>query len=499
MNTVDDTLDNIKLSFETINQFRMLAPESVAQGMLALCEDEQDASKLNEVAAFMMDKIVEHVPTTVRVMSGGKTITSPAYPARYSESMIRDIQARYKELSVSKAHTKRMKAAKEFLLNFTPTISLKEALFRLSFYLIPNENNLAKSTNNLISFTKRIFEDTQNNMLVDSAILIGGQGKSTVQTGLKLAAEKIGLSTNDCNLPSIRDGVQESFVRNEICVDADSKFERVDYESLNKILDKQQVVIKGKYIKEWQARSVANVLVGTNFLPTDVNARRYAIRMVDENFKLEENFGKWTIPGYYGDVSASYPLVIEWTTEAWLNLFYYCNKYRIEPLSFKEKSFDYSLLYRIQKALLHEGNNVCTILDMVRFFERDEGYIFDWKTKQNYRNKLYMLTNQLKLEIIGEKKKNMYSTYDWSEALDIDDKSPSDPLEYIHCFFYNNPNFDIDDSIKIEIREGEGFAIYQHLKDWQDRIENYKEITEEIDDDIESTENQNERSPIVET
>ena len=444
-NEKDELLENIRVSFDTINQFRMLAPESVAQGMLAICENEESEYELNKIAAYMMDKIVESTPTKtveMQVGAGKKLVTTPAYNAKYSEAMIKDIQARYKELSVSKAHRLRFKAATEFMMNYKPTISLPETLFRLSFYLIPNENNLAKSTNNLIAFTKRIFEDTQNNMLVDSAILLGGQGKSTVQTGLKRAAETIGFSVTDCSLPSIRDGVQEAFVRNEICVDQDSKFEKVDYESLNKILDKQQITIKGKYIKEWSARSIANVLVGTNFLPNDVNARRYAIRMVDENFKLEENFGKWTIPGQVGDLSTSYPAVVDWTTEAWLNLFYYCNKFRIPTLPFKEKSFDYSLLYRIKRALEEEGSNIATIRDMIRFFERSEGgNAFDWKTRENYKNKLYMLTNQLKLEVVGERKKNMFNTYDWTAALDIDDKSPSDPLEYIRCFFYNNPVF----------------------------------------------------------
>ena len=439
--------DTIKVSFETQNQFRMLAPESVAQGMLLLCENEDDELELKKHAANMMDLIQESVPTrtTDAVNRLGKktTTTTPAYNAFFSESMIKDINARFKELAVSKAHKKRFEIVKENLLNFKPTISLGEALYRLSFYLIPNDNNLAKSTNNLIAFTERIFQDTQNNMLVDSAMLLGGQGKSTVQNGLRRAAERIGFATAACQLPTYRDGVQEAFVRNEICIDEDSKFEKIDYESLNKILDKSTITIKGKYIKEWSARSIANLLVGTNFLPTDVNARRYAIRMADENFKLEENFGKWEIPGKLGGGQTSYDAVVDWTTEGWLNLFYYCNKYRIKRQTYQETSFDYGLLYRIKKALNEQGSNVASISDMIKFFEQVEGDRLDWRLRQSFKNKLYMLANQLKLEVVGERKKNMYNTYDWTAALEIDDKPLDDPLERVYCYFHNNPDFDI--------------------------------------------------------
>lgn len=441
--------DNIKVVFETQNQFRMLAPESVAQGMLLLCEDESNELELKKLAANMMDLIAENVPMrtadSVTRLGRKTTVQTPAYNAFFSESMIRDINARFKELSVSKAHRKRFEEVKNYMLNFKPTISLGEALFRLSYYLIPDTNNLAKSTNNLIAFTERIFQDVQNNMLVDSAILLGGQGKSTVQAGLRRAAEEIGFATSNCQLPSYRDGVQECFVRNEICIDEDSKFDKIDYESLNKILDKSTITIKGKYIKEWSAKSVANILVGTNYLPQDVNARRYAIRMVDETFRLEENFGKWTIPGKLGGGQASYDDVVDWTTEGWLNLFYYCNKYKIRKQAYKEMSFDYGLLYRIQKALNEQGNNVASISDMLKFFEQTEGDKLDWKMKQTFKNKLYMLANQLKLEVVGERKKNMYNTYDWTAALEINDKPLDDPLEKVYCYFHDNPDFGISE------------------------------------------------------
>lgn len=445
----EDLPEKITVSFDTVNAFRILAPDSVAQGMLMLCDDPEDHENLKKIKANIMDLICEKVPrvtTEIQTAKGTKTQTQPKYNAAFTEPMIKEIDARYKELSVSQAHQKRMNEVSEFLKTFKPTISLADALYRLSFYLIPDKNNLAKSTNHLIAFTRRIFEDTQNNMLVDSAILIGGQGKSTVQTGLRNAAELIGLSAASCQLPSVRDGTPEVFVRNEICIDEDSKFERIDYESLNKVLDKQQITIKGKYIKEWSARSIANVLVGTNFLPNDVNARRYSVRMVDETFKLEENFGKWDIPGQVGELSLSYSKVVDWTTDAWLNLLYYCNKYNIPKLDYKEKSFDYGLLYKIQKALKDQPSNLATISEMIRYFEQSEGGdIYNWNTKQSYKNKLYMLANQLKLEIVGERKRNMYNSYDWTEALCIEDKNLSDPLEFIYCFYHNNPAFQISE------------------------------------------------------
>lgn len=446
----EELLQSIRTSFESQNQFRMLAPDSVARGILALCKDEEDEQEQKRCAADMMDLIGDNVPkrqSETVTRSGKKVVTEvPLYSPFFTESMIKEIWARYNEISVSVAHEKRMQDVKNFLDNFKPTISLGEALFRLSFYLIPNTNNLAKSTNCLISFAKNILLGNRNNMLVDSAIMIGGQGKSTVQTGLRFAAEKMGFGFSMCHLPTIQDGVQEVFVKNEICIDDESHFEKLDLDSLNKILDKGIVTIKGKYIKEWSARSTANLLVGTNFLPTDVNSRRYSVRMVDENFRLLDNLGRWTIPGKAGDeFGDSYDRVVEWTTEGWLNLFYYCNKYEIKKQEFRETSFDYSLLYQLKRALKDSASNVACINDVVKYIEQESGDVFNWKVKQAYKNKLFMLANQLNLEIVGERKHNIYSTYDWTAALDIDDDFPQDALEKVYYYYTDNVDFNIKD------------------------------------------------------
>lgn len=447
MNT--EEFNNIRTVFDTQNQFRMLAPESVAKGVLQMCKDENNEQEQRQCAANMMDLIQESVPKRLmeNVSKSGKktSVETPLYNAFFSEAMIKEIWARYKEISVTTAHQKRMEKLKEFMSTYKPTISLGEALYRLSFYLIPSFNNLAKSTNCLINFARRILLDTQNNILVDSAIMIGGQGKSTVQTGLKRAVEKMGLSSSSCQLPTIRDGVSEVFVRNEVCVDEDSKFVGIDDEALNKIADKQQITIRGKYIKEWSARSVASVFVGTNFLPNDVNDRRYSVRMVDENFKLEQNFGKWDIPGIEGNLELSYPQVVDWTEEGWLNLFYYVNKYEIKKQSYVETSYDYSLLYQVRKALDAQGCNVADIGSLAKMIEQSSGEIFDWKTRQSYKNKLFKLANQLKLEIQGERKHNIYNTYDWTKALEIDEAIVENPLERIYCYFHNNDDFKIKD------------------------------------------------------
>ena len=60
---VNINTDEIRISFETINQFRMLAPHSVAQGMVALANDDFDNELLcKENAAKMMDLIAKNVP-----------------------------------------------------------------------------------------------------------------------------------------------------------------------------------------------------------------------------------------------------------------------------------------------------------------------------------------------------------------------------------------------------------------------------------------------------
>lgn len=445
------SLGNIETSFNSLNEFRLLAPENVAKGILALCDDTEDEYKQRFCAAQIMDMISNNVPKKISEnvsRSGRKTVVeTPMYSANFSEPMIKEIWAKYKEVSVTKAHAKRHEAMMSFLSTYKPTCSLGDSLYRLSFYLIPNYNNLAKSTNNLLSFAKNIVLDNRNNMLVDSALLLGGQGKSTVQLGLRRAVEEMGLSCALCHLPSVRDGVQDVFVKNEVCIDDESHFENIDLDSLNKILDKSVVTIKGKYIKEWSARSISNLLVGTNFLPTDVNARRYSVRMVDETFKLEQNYGRYDIPGIQGDVFGdSYDRVVKWTTEAWLNLFYYCNYYDIPDQPYQEASFDFSLLYQLKKAIEVQGTTISTVKELVRAIEQVNDDVFDWRTKQSYANKLFTLANQLKLEIVGERKRSTYNTYDWEKALEIDEALPDNPLEKVYCYYKNCETYKIDDS-----------------------------------------------------
>lgn len=439
----EETLDSIETSFATRSDFRMLAPYSVAKGMLALGDGTENEIQQKRNASKIMNLILDNIPT-VKFQERNKsgrivTMEQPAYKASFSDNMIKEAEAYYNQLSVTRAHKKRMSSLDNFFKNYTPTISLGEALYRLSFYLISNKNNLAKSTNNLISFTKKILLEQPNKILVDSAIMIGGQGKSTVQQGLINAARKIGLNSSMCHLPSVTDGVQDVFVKNEICVDDETTFQKLDVDSLNKVLDKSMITIKGKYIKEWQAKSCANVLVGTNFLPNDVNARRYAVRMVDENFKLNENFGRWTIPGKIGDeFGDSYDLVKEWVEEGWVNLFYYCNKYEIPKCEYEEVAFDYGLQYRIKKAFeLQDGAPIASIDGVIKLFEQAEGDKIDYRNKYSLKSRLYILANQLNLEIT-EKHKNMFSVYDWSKALNIDESDlDQDTLEKVYCFFHS--------------------------------------------------------------
>lgn len=460
-----------------------MSPISVAQGMLATIKNEDDPIEVKQTEARVMDLIAANVPNetfTSVSKTGKKTVREvPLYNAVFTEPMIKEIEANYKSLSVEKAHNKRVINVCKFLSTYEPTIPLNESLYRLSFYLIPNKNNLAKSTNNLIDFAKRILKGSQNNMLVDSALLIGGQGKSTVQQGLKNAVEEMGFSAGSCQLPTIRDGTQESFVKHEVCIDEDTKFEKVDYESLNKILDKGNITIKGKYVKEWSAKSIANILVGTNYLPNDVNARRYSIRMVDENFKLTDNYGRWGIPGSIEDDFSSYEKVVEWTTEAWINLFYYVNKYDIKPLTYSEKSFDYGLIYRLNKAFENQPTNEATIQQVVKFFEQTDGDKLDWKAKQNFSNKLFMLANQLKLPVVGVRKHNMYNVYDWNTALEIEESTPDDPLETIYCWFHNNENFKTpeknDSDVLVEPKIEDSYEIEDSNNEEGDTIENSSE------------------------
>lgn len=444
--------NKVKVSFSSENEFRLLAPYHVALGTVIALKGKYDNSyEKRKHYAEIMDLMKDNVPVEEfkKVAKNGKVTseTSPKYNVHFTDRMIDEVDARYNELSVSRMHKTRMAKVKEYISNFKPTISLGDALYRVSFYLICNESNLAASTKHLTSFVRSMFEENRaNNMLVDSAIMIGGQGKSTVQKGLLRAAQEVGMGAAMCHLPSIHDGVQDVFVKNEICIDDETHFSALDLDSLNKILDKSEVTIKGKYIKEWQAKSIANIFVGTNFLPQDVNVRRYAIRMVDENFKLGEHYGDWDVPGIPGDTFGdSYEQVVEWCKEGWMHLFYYCTKYVVPEIPYKEVGFDYGLQYKIKKACNEQGSNECDIVHMVRLIEAVEGEKFDYKTKSTLKNRLYQLANNLKLDIV-ERHKSMESIYDWTKALEIDETFEN-TLEKTYCFFHSD-RFKLNDAGK---------------------------------------------------
>lgn len=440
-----EDFNKIEVSFDTINNFRLRAPYSVAKGMTFLAEGDFDnelKNKRNEAA--MMDLITEKVPLTTetKTIKGKKVeVSYPSYNPVFTEAMLKEIEAYYKELIVERAHELRLTKVKEYLNNFKPTISLGDALYRVSFYLIANPNNLAKSSNLTIHFVKKMLLGQANNLLVDSALLLGGQGKSTVQKGLINAAEEIGFNASMCRLPSLRGGTSETFVRNEICVDDENNFKDIDFDSLNKVLDKSTITIKGKYIKEWTAKSISNILVGTNYLPTDVNTRRYSVRMVDEAFKLVENFGKCEIPGTEGDLFGnSYDDVIAWTTEGWKHLFYYCNKYDIPDMEFEEVNFDYGLQYKVSSALRAANISESNIHNLVSLIEKNEGTAFDYKTKQRMVDQLFMLANRMNLPKT-EAHKSVYSTYDWGSLIKIDDGINDNSLEMVWHWFGNKERF----------------------------------------------------------
>lgn len=441
--TDPDTQNQVQLSFESESHFRMLAPYHVALGAVIASKGKYDNSLLKkQYFADVMDLMKEHVPIEEfkKTNRFGKvtTETCPKYRANFTEKMLDEIEAQYNTLSVSRMHKTRMDKVSEYLSHFKPTMPLGDALYSVSFYLICNENNLAKSTNMLVSFVRSMFEENRaNNMLVDSAIMIGGQGKSTVQKGLLLAAQEAGLGAAMCHLPSVHDGVQDVFVKHEICIDDETHFNGLDLDSLNKILDKSEVTIKGKYIKEWSAKSIANVLVGTNFLPQDVNSRRYSVRMVDENFKLNEHYGEWDIPGKRGDeFGDSYEQVVEWCKNGWLHLFYYCTKYVVPKIPYKETGFDYSLQYKIRKACNEQGHNEADIAHMIKLFEAIEGEKLDYRVKGAMKTRLYALASNLKLDIV-ERHKSTESVYDWTKALEIDETFEN-TLERTYCFFHND-------------------------------------------------------------
>ena len=91
--------ENIKTSFETANEFRMLAPLSVAQGMVLMADnDYENENNQRQNAAYMMDLIANNVPQieeTKTSKSGKKTVESyNKYSPVFTEAMIKEIEAK---------------------------------------------------------------------------------------------------------------------------------------------------------------------------------------------------------------------------------------------------------------------------------------------------------------------------------------------------------------------------------------------------------------------
>ena len=127
--------------------------------------------------------------------------------------------------------------------------------------------------------------------------------------------------------------------------------------------------------------------------------------------------------------------VVEWTTEAWINLIWYCNNYDIKPLPYKEIGFDYGLQYKIKKACDVTGTSEFTIDELSKTIQSIEDEQADYKSRQMLKNNLFILANRLKLEKVDEHR-NLYSTYDWADATEFDEALSKDqPLEFIKNFF----------------------------------------------------------------
>lgn len=118
----------------------MLAPYSVAKGMLALGDGTENEIQQKKNASKIMNLILDNIPTVKfqERNKSGKVVTmeQPAYKASFSDNMIKEAEAYYNQLSVTRAHKKRMSSLDSFFKNYTPTISLGEALYRLSLQVV---------------------------------------------------------------------------------------------------------------------------------------------------------------------------------------------------------------------------------------------------------------------------------------------------------------------------------------------------------------------------
>ena len=334
-----------------------------------------------------------------------------------------------------------LKSLNEWHKSYKPTKSLVESLYPLSYSYFNTNKNVINSTYNILSWCKGLYDNSApNGILIDVAKCTGGQGKNISQNALKKFLDSINYSHADSNFPNNNNSfTSDVWAMNSLVVVQDAKFNNLNYELINSIVDKENYTINKKGIQEYCARSHANIYTGTNFFPTDANDRRWLIRNLDSNKVAQDFLGMHGLPDKIEKFK-------DYLSECWANVIYYAKDYDIAYLNDKRDfsaTDDADYVEYIREACEAYSSTTVSISMIWRNFKGAHENIYTEAMKFSFTNTIKNIAKHNNI------KKNIHHGYngniDWS-AIITDDFKVVDELSSVD-------NTDVYDKLNVLITD----------------------------------------------
>src|SRR5574344_917324 len=363
----NDAQKNGQKIYENIDEYSGAAPYNVAKKIVA-CEN---TNKLREDESSLKSIIGE-------------------YFALEQDYIKKDYDKKTKEMLPAFTRPASEALYNAYIYGPMPTLSKHEALKRALFLSKTDDESLETHGTALLNFLARLF-DTPNQILVLQGFEIGGQGKGIWLSALQNAAKEIGLSYNVSS--GITATKVDSKVGNSVFL-VDQEYNGAYCPDINNVADKKTVNLCGKFIYEYQVKSMANLVYATNADISDPNDRRYAVLRCDLNRPFEQNFGVCDFPKGYEAAEA-------WIAEGIKALIWYAvNDHTIKVVKtvnsegFLQK-FSY-FLSKLDADTISQIKNVETVSDLASFLMDNNPKV--WQKRNEIVRPMVQLMNSGKVK-----------------------------------------------------------------------------------------------------
>lgn len=373
----------------------------------------------------------------------------PKFEKSLSEAMISVCESKIKELQANNELTSQYKLFEAFIdENNKPKISKNEALKRCLFLSKTDEDSL----NNHIACLMKYFSSLRktNGMLLLQGYIIGEQGKGTWMESLRQACNRIGLNFSDS--AGITDKKVDPKVGSSFFM-AIPEYDGNYFPEMNDVMDKNNVTIKGKYVKEYQVKSIANLVGGTNTEVKDPNGRRYYTIKCDTTRTIHDNFGVCDFPEDFTGIE-------RWVSEGIEALIWYANQPdtvipRVNALNSDGFNEDIKYILSEHPEAKDILSGIMSITKFSRLLDENYKYIFDNRPRAYVQNSLIKLMKSKMLKAVNDDKATnavKYRNCDFASYIDnvLKNTSKKAGYEAIYNFFtpdgpeeYNSDSLDI--------------------------------------------------------